>query len=244
MTEDAWNRVRREHDLPTVPVFSASAGTQAEAVALNPVRAVPGLTQLVAENEQLRRRLEEVTRQNARLRGQLAQQVALAAGSANLDHSVHEDRADRYRNLVQQSCQRLARAALGSATTSPRRVAQEISTLCRKVLLDRPSALTLCLTMGLSPEEHIHQAAELLDAVATVSDGGASDVVWDFELSRGRALDPSRQVPWGSCDSAAPVQFVVAPAYCVDDRVYAKQLVFAEHIAPLAKFASHLRGTH
>ncbi|MFI8769409.1 hypothetical protein ACIGN6_31520 [Streptomyces sp. NPDC053792] len=48
---------------------------------------------------------------------------------------------------------------------------------------------------------------------------------FDFKYVQGAPLDESRQKPWASCEAHLPVQFVVAPAYVVAERLYTQQFV-------------------
>ncbi|MFJ9710843.1 hypothetical protein [Streptomyces sp. NPDC101234] len=49
---------------------------------------------------------------------------------------------------------------------------------------------------------------------------------WSYAHTAGVPLDPGRQEARASCDSDAPISFLVAPAYLVNGRIYSRQLVY------------------
>lgn len=201
-------------------------------------RVVDGLANEIAgvrrENEEITRQLHEAHEANRRLRRRLA--TALKAAQVHsdvettLDSSTHAVLADRFRDLLTQDVQHLVREHQrdGLGRMTPLRIAQEIHTLCRYLFLDGYGDTTaLCMRMGMDPERHGVAVQELIDKVTALR-SQAHGVYWDMEATPDRRLDPERQQPWGQCDPEADVDFVIAPAYCVNGRLYAKQQVFTK----------------
>ncbi|GAA1553466.1 hypothetical protein [Streptomyces globosus] len=92
-----------------------------------------------------------------------------------------------------------------------------------------PTPRTVLDAAGLAPHDSLTTTAAQLCEKANALRQRAKDTgmpfAFDFEYVHGASLDETWQKPWASCEADLPVQFVVAPAYLVAERVYAQQLV-------------------
>ncbi|MFK0141337.1 hypothetical protein [Streptomyces murinus] len=186
------------------------------------------------EHGELRRRLARLERQLGAL---LAARTEQRDDLAGVEHSDHQDIARRFRTLIEQRFQNFARRyADKSVHTMDRpereRVTRLISLLSTQVFTDAiPLSPGIRRELGL-PEEggHIEQAIANVrrdgcDLAERIHRAGLSHR-WDFEHRAGVPLDPARQEAWPSCDSQAPVRFVISPAYVVNGVVYCPQYVY------------------
>ncbi|MFD9418019.1 hypothetical protein ACFWC9_25355 [Streptomyces goshikiensis] len=92
-----------------------------------------------------------------------------------------------------------------------------------------PTPRTVLDAAGLPPHHTLATTAAQLCEKANGLRQRAKDTgmpfAFDFEYVHGAPLDETWQKPWASCEADLPIQFVVAPAYLVAERVYAQQLV-------------------
>ncbi|MFF3018234.1 hypothetical protein [Streptomyces sp. NPDC057939] len=92
-----------------------------------------------------------------------------------------------------------------------------------------PTPGSVLVAAGLPPHDALNTTATQLCEKAKKLRRRAEDTgmpfTFDFEYVPGAPLDETWQKPWASCEADLPVQFVVAPAYLVAERVYAQQLV-------------------
>ncbi|MCJ0869167.1 hypothetical protein [Streptomyces sp. AP-93] len=156
---------------------------------------------------------------------------------ATSNHSTHQVIATDYRAVVEQRIQGLARSQVAGSRMMGRYsdrqiIPRFIGLLCEQlftqgVLLQSPH---IQRNLGLASDA---LAVGPIDSVRGVcqelrhrSRQAGLAAVWDFTYTRGVALNHDMQEPWPSCDPRAPVRFVVAPAYMVDDRVFARQYVY------------------
>ncbi|WP_328774812.1 hypothetical protein OHU17_00145 [Streptomyces goshikiensis] len=92
-----------------------------------------------------------------------------------------------------------------------------------------PTPRTVLDAAGLPPHDTLTTTAAQLCERANGLRRRAKDTgmpfAFDFEYVHSAPLDETWQKPWASCEPDLPIQFVVAPAYLVAERVYAQQLV-------------------
>jgi hypothetical protein len=144
---------------------------------------------------------------------------------------VHLGIASEYTVLVTQRLLHLAHQLVEeNQPDRSLRVAQAVAKLCHLLFRPHPAqtrdvldSLRLAkdhpLAVGVN---HITEAALYLRQQVNQT---PDRIIWDF------AVQPHSQVhdgqrTWGSCDPSQPVQFVVAPAYRVNGRIFSPQLVY------------------
>ncbi|MFF7888698.1 hypothetical protein ACH40F_47925 [Streptomyces sp. NPDC020794] len=154
---------------------------------------------------------------------------------ASDEHAEHQRIAYDFTALVEHRLYALARAAAGISTLqvpSYVGVAQDLwilGVVMSALFQQRPhpdslrSALQLdwngnCALASRMEYAYAHALALWDQAAAT-----RLDFAWDFTFAAGELLDTSRQEPWPSRPADLPAQFLVAPAYLVENRVYARQ---------------------
>lgn len=190
------------------------------------------LTTATATIERLNEEIHQLRHENERLRARLKTALRTrsneSVAATTLNKAAHITSAERYLDLVAQDLQYLAREQQreSHAVSSVRLLATQIQCLCQDLFIDQISnANNLCRRNGLDPIKHASTARDIIHKATEIS-GQTNAVHWRMHALSGHRLDPSYQEPWGPCDPEAEVAFVVAPAFVVDDRVYAKQLVF------------------
>jgi hypothetical protein len=203
------------------------------------------LEQRVVELERLARlgqdRSHTLERQQSRLDSQVSALLAARTRErpdlASNQHSEQQLVAREYRSFVEQRLQALART-LSRRSSEPAANSQHVAMLLSRLtrlFFDRYLPVSASIRQDLdvaqgTPEEghirSVHAAAEQLRRRAQ---NGTLDAHWDFTCTPAVGIDDQRQEPWGSCDPRAAVRFVVAPAYVVDQQVFARQYVFTSH---------------
>lgn len=189
---------------------------------------------LAAENDTLRRSLAEtqaeVRKLETRLAALLARRVQEQTDTTTVDSAVHAAIAEDFRCLVDQDLHHLARINAAAPGCTPTHIPHIIAILCRVLFGADP------ITEQRVREELVHgspvpekrithvcaQARRLRSrAVAT---GHAYQ--WSFSFRREIPLDPATQEAWSTCDPEHIVQFLVAPGYLAQGRVYGLQQVY------------------
>jgi hypothetical protein len=148
---------------------------------------------------------------------------------------IHAHVAKEYSILVEQRLRHAAtefaqRAAPGGERQSYR-VARIVESLCNVLFRDGGSSLPayfkrLQLDHGDPWAAGIESVAHESAALRAKAAESADEVDWDFSAELDAPMDEERQRPWGSCDPADPVRFVVAPAYVARGVIYRAQLVY------------------
>lgn len=199
------------------------------------------------------RRIDELVRENARLRADLAKSEELAdrlgrqlqralagreaarVGAPTVDGIVQPDIADAFTRFIEQSVHHFARVCLAGQRqpANGRDIARLISRLSEAFLLDHGNSrqMTDRLLRGRPPAQvaieplvdRLYGDADELRRWITRVCGSHH---WDFDLVSGSRLNPERQRPWGRCDPAHPLRFVVSPGLILDGRLYCKQRVY------------------
>jgi hypothetical protein len=201
------------------------------------------LAHLRADNERLTAELHTTRERNdkleRRLNTLLANRTSNRLDLATVDDAVHSTLADQFRNIVEQDMQHLVRdhLRLHHARSGPSAVAAAISALCRELLSEQrsPDPATTCLRLGMDPTNHVRMLQDIGIKLEQLQRPG--NVVWDFQAQPGTLLDHPVQQPWGQCDPALPIQFIVAPGYRANGKIFAKQQVFTS-----AERSSWLQG--
>jgi hypothetical protein len=204
-----------------------------------------GLEQRVdGQNEQLLPLAEHLTRldhelgvvlqQNdeldARFTKVLAMQTTAGSAGASARHVEHHEIADRYRTFVDQELTSAARV-VGAGRRQKPTVEGHAHDM---------GELSLAVFAGVEIDQRL--LADLLKkepSWATRLAVGATELrmlaaaalpvgTWSFDLHPRTALDPATQRPWGDYAPDTPLDFVVAPAYVVDNKVFEPQRVATE----------------
>lgn len=156
--------------------------------------------------------------------------VGTGGGVVTADHLVHHGIADDYRRMVEQQVRDLA-LRLGAARGA-RAAAQRVAALCGVLFTDAgpdEAGLERLLGGGQSPDvlDRATRTFEAARALHVRILATRHRFTWDARVTS-PVLVAGRQAPWGACDGADPVAFVVAPAYVVEGRVYGPQLVYTQ----------------
>ncbi|HEX4093622.1 MAG TPA: hypothetical protein VHZ33_33305 [Trebonia sp.] len=78
------------------------------------------------------------------------------------------------------------------------------------------------------------QAEEAASALRRRSTSTPDHIMWDFAITPGSPLG-SRQVAWANCVPDLPVRFVVAPAFLINGKAIAPQLVYTSAEPPTVR---------
>ncbi|MFF3864012.1 hypothetical protein [Streptomyces sp. NPDC002209] len=186
------------------------------------------------EHTEMRQRIDRLERQLGVL---LAAHTESRTDLAGTQHCEHQNLALRTRRLVEQSIHSFARryaARCGIFLRHPHRerAPHLVGRLTRLLLAESPSTATEMQRSLQLADDGGHIEARLTGLRSQCSELG-DDIrraglqhTWDFDFTPGGPLDPARQETWPTCDPVHPVQFVMAPAYVVDGRVYGRQIVY------------------
>ncbi|MGW1607451.1 hypothetical protein [Streptomyces eurythermus] len=173
-----------------------------------------------------------------RLAAALAAFARQQPGMASDEHANHQRIAHDFTVLVEHRLYALARAAVGTSTLhvpSHAGAAPDLwflgvvtsalfqqrphpDSLRGALQLDRAGTYTLASRI----EYAYTRALELWDQASATG----LDFAWNFTVAAGELLDTSRQEPWPSRPADLPAQFLVSPAYLVENRVYVRQRLY------------------
>jgi hypothetical protein len=196
------------------------------------------LSALERDNQDLRQNLHQTSARVERLEKRLAAMLAAQTRQrADLPSNAHADQhciARDYQSLVEHHLAPLARAATATSTCQPAYQPTDLwflGELSRVLFQGRPTDGLIEDALGLTrtgrsmlaprTEHALNEARELWQRAAST---GLS-FRWDFELLPGARIDPARQAAWLNCDPRLPAQYVIAPAYVVEQQVFCLQRV-------------------
>lgn len=148
----------------------------------------------------------------------------------------HQLVAQDFRAFVEHRLYPLAQAAASTSTLQiPREAPASLWLLgiAASALFQerpRPDTLTHALQLGATAERDLADRTEHAYTSALAfwnrSQTTRLPFCWDFRFTAGERTDTTRQETWPSCPASAPAQFVIAPAYVVENRVYAHQRLY------------------
>lgn len=235
MTYDISGTWRDDLGRPHLTLFSNLNDLDHQTTQPIPMDALMGeLHRLREENQQLKHELRLVREQNTRLRERVGQSPK--PGTSTLDDAAHTVLADRFRDLVQQDMQHLARRLLhgsGDRNTT-QRVAWDISAICRELLTGQHDTVQTCLRLGVDENLHAPLVGGLIAKAKTVTDEVHCPRSVGFPCRAWRPPRPHPATRLGPVRGSPSIKFVVAPAYRINGRTYAPQLVYTSTKTPLA----------
>jgi hypothetical protein len=167
---------------------------------------------------------------DARFTKVLAAQAGVGTAGASARHIEHQEIADRYRTFVDQEL-----TSAGRVVSESRRRKRTDDGYAHDV-----RELSVALFAGAEIEQRL--LGDLLKSrpewATRLAVGGTElrmlagaalpEGSWDFEIRQRGTLDPATQRPWADYAPDAPLDFVVAPAYLVGNRVFERQRVATE----------------
>ncbi|MEV4820531.1 hypothetical protein [Micromonospora sp. NPDC049274] len=191
---------------------------------------------LLAMHEELEGRVGQLYKAVERLDEGLAETLSRATEARNDlsdgRHRGHLDLRQKYRLFLEQQ---VAPAAMKECLAHPRhgyrpeRVARFAADICVAVFRLSEERLQNLLKLPYKSSgwgdtaKSLARGAEEIELAADRLD---LQFCWDFYFRPHSPIDEQWQEPWGSCDPGCPVRFVVSPAYVVEGRIFARQLVF------------------
>ncbi|KUO04635.1 hypothetical protein [Streptomyces caeruleatus] len=196
------------------------------------------LSAVERDNKDLRQKLlhtsARVERLERRLAAMLAAQTRQRGDLPSNAHADHQTIARDYQSLVEHHLASLALAATAASTCRP---AYEPATLwflgelTRALFQDCPTAGLVEEALGLNAAgrkalvPRIDHVLTEVHALRQRAQRTGLPFRWDFDMLPGARIDPTRQAAWLSCDPRLPVQYVIAPAYTVEQQVFCLQRV-------------------
>lgn len=206
---------------------------------------------LKAQSDEIRRLRSDLSMQQdlvlylkdkvAALEGILCQRTDEAVAAAEVVPAltegdyIHHDLAARYQSIVEQQLVQLADEWLRrQASANPDRFVAEarlVADLCENLFgeseIDRDH-----LTYKYANGQAAAKIGRVCDMVAELRSqaAGVGWQLWDFTVESGKLPDPMRHAIWPGCSITSPIDFVIAPAYVVRDRILARQVVFTEKV--------------
>jgi hypothetical protein len=145
---------------------------------------------------------------------------------------VHQEIAQRYRNLVSQDLLDIA-ASLGNRGPlfeAETRSALAYALFHPELVRQEREQVYAWLWHNWKLKIRHDRFCTLWDMAANIraeADKSGHSHAWDFDFAQNSAVDSSRQDIYEGCRPGDPVIFLVAPAYIVEgNKVYVKQLVF------------------
>ncbi len=195
-----------------------------------------GCEDLRKENDVLRRKLTEaedtIAQLDSRLSALLSDRTRKRGDLSTEDQTHHLEIAERFRLLVDQRLQWLARRSMDGKRSS-RSQRQELARLvenCCSALFEGPEIdeerlQALLSVSDAGPDQSVRGICEGAGRIrASIAESGLPHR-WAFDFQPNVDIDPSYQERWNSCQ-AGKVKFVVTPGYVVNGQVFCLQRVY------------------